>query len=60
MSDGRIKKTFIKVSRARGKDGVGERWERMCVSPTLALFDLTGESRVCAIVVSESKRKESV
>lgn len=43
-------RTFVKVSRARHKDGEGERWERQEVSPTLNLFDLSGDTRACTLV----------
>lgn len=46
--------TFVKVSRPMGKDGLGERWARECVSPTVNLFDLTGSSRAVVLIVDDN------
>ena len=42
---------FVKVSRARGPEGEGERWAAEQVHPTLNAFDGACETRlVCAVV----------
>lgn len=42
--------TFVKVARAREKDGLGERWAEEAVAPTFNLFDC-GEPRCVTLVV---------
>lgn len=46
--------TFVKVSRAKGNDGLGERWARECVSPMVNLFDNTGSTRAVVLVVDDN------
>ena len=42
---------FVKVCRARGPEGEGERWAAEQVHPTLNAFDGACETRlVCAVV----------
>lgn len=43
-------RTYVKVSRARHKDGEGERWADEDVSPTINLFDCGDSRSVCCIV----------
>ena len=45
---------FVKISRARHKDGDGERWGREDVAPTLNLFDC-GDARTTTIFVTSRK-----
>lgn len=42
--------TFVKVARACGKDGLGERWGGCQVSPTLNVFDNSGDARAVVLV----------
>lgn len=47
---------FVKVARPSGSGGIGERWAREDVSPTLNVFDNTGDTRAVVLVVSAKKK----
>lgn len=46
---------FVKVSRARAKNGDGERWDTDSVSPTLNVFD-NGDTRSVTLVSRKVRR----
>ena len=50
-------KTFVKVARACGKDGLNERWAECQLCPTLNVFDNSGDTR--AVVLVEGKRRRA-
>lgn len=51
--------TFVKVARAREKDGLGERWAEESVAPTFNLFDC-GEPRCVTLVVRAGTWRRNV
>ena len=44
-------KVFVKVVRARGADGLNERWAGCEVSPTLNEFENLGDVRAVVLIV---------
>ena len=46
---------YVKSSRPKGPDGLGEKWTEGGVSPTLNLFDLTSSVRAVTLVVETMK-----
>lgn len=58
--DGAVRRAaFVKVCRARGKDGEGERWADDAVAPTVNLFDVTPTRFVTLIVDCIGTRRET-
>lgn len=49
---------FVKVARARDNTGLGERWDRCEVSPTMNVFDNSGDTR-STILVFENHAQDS-
>ena len=49
---------YVKVARPYGKDGLGERWAREEVSPTLNVFDNNGETRSVVLMIEHKKHEE--
>lgn len=50
------KTTYVKVSRACGKDGLNERWAYEQVCPTLNVFDNTGDARSVVLILKRKKK----
>lgn len=48
-------KVFVKVARACGADGLNERWAGCEVSPTLNVFDNTGDVRAVVLIARKKK-----
>ena len=47
--------TYVKVSRPIGRGGLGERWARCDVAPTLNLFDCGDVRTTVAIIAIKPK-----
>lgn len=50
---------FVKVSRARAKNGEGERWDVDSVSPTLNVFD-NGDTRSVTLVTRKIQKMKPI
>ncbi len=48
-------RVFVKVARACGPDGLNERWAGCEVSPTLNVFDNTGDVRAVVLIAEKKK-----
>lgn len=46
-------KVFVKVVRARGSDGLNERWAGCEVAPTLNEFENLGDVRAVVLIVRD-------
>ena len=48
-------RVFVKVARACGPDGLNERWAGCETSPTLNVFDNTGDTRSVVLIVESGR-----
>lgn len=48
-------RVFVKDARACGPDGLNGRWAGCEVSPTLNVFDNTGDVRAVALIAEKKK-----
>lgn len=58
MTDRRLH-SFVKVCRARAKDGLDERWAEESVVPTVNLFDVSTSRFVTLIVGFTGTRRNA-